>query len=119
MDIEAGVEMPDQADAIPCRTVDVSEGGVRLRAARPLRPGETVLVVLDAPDSTLVITSAVVCDDGVDIAVEGTTRLEFTDMTEANRERLRLLLDDPFAITSGHEVARLLNVLASSVRPAR
>ena len=116
IDIEAGFEDADSSDAVPCRTVDLSEDGVRVRAALPLRPGARGLIVLDAPDSSLVIAGCEVWPQTANDRASGTTRLAFTDMTPANRDRLALLLDDPLAITFGNDVARVIHVMAGGQR---
>lgn len=118
IDIEAGFEAADSADAIPCRTVDLSEDGVRVRSGVPLPVGSRGLIVLDAPDSSLVIAGCEVWPQTAHDRATGTTRLAFTDMTQANRDRLALLLDDPLAITFDRDVARVIHVMAYDHRAA-
>jgi hypothetical protein len=114
IEIEAGFEESNSADAIACRTVDVSVDGTRVRADVALPAGARGLIVLDAPDTSLVMAGAEVCPQTESDVATGTYRLVFTDMTEANRLRLRLLLDDPLAITSDPDVARIMHVISAA-----
>ena len=111
IEIEAGFEDSDSADVIACRTVNISEDGARVRSAAPLPVGSRGLIVLDAPDTSLVMAGCEVWPQSAADRRTGTYRLAFTDMTDANRARLRLLLEDPLAITSDPDVARIMHVI--------
>ncbi len=109
IEIASGFESADSADVVACRTVDIAEDGARVRPVVPLPAGTRGLLVLDAPDGSLVMAGAEVWPQTGHDRSSGTYRLAFTDMTSANRARLRMLLSDPLAITFDPDVARLLN----------
>jgi c-di-GMP-binding flagellar brake protein YcgR len=114
IEIDAGFEASNSADVIPCRTVDISEDGARVRSLAPLPVGARGLIVLDAPDTSLVMAGCEVERQSAEDLASGTYRLAFTDMTQANRIRFRLLLEDPLAITSDPDVARIMHVISAA-----
>lgn len=80
-------------------TLDVSEGGVRVRLGSPLPGGGAGQIAIAAPDQSFVLGAVAIEAPTPEDEAAGVRRLRLIDLTTANLERLLRLLADPLELT--------------------
>jgi hypothetical protein len=79
-------------------TVDVSEGGLRVRLDSPLPSNARGLVTVAAPDQSLVLGGVVLEAPTAADTDGGFRRMRLVRLTTSNESRLRRLLSDPLEL---------------------